>query len=74
MVSNLFIYYLKLLLLDFSCWLLLLVFACLFSVFHVYVGYTCDTLKLGGPIDNSSTRGILVGFAYLDTTISHPIH
>ena len=36
--------------------------------------YRFDALKPEGPIDNSSKRGIPVGIAYLDTTISSPIH
>ena len=34
----------------------------------------CDASKPEGPIDNPSTRGIPVGIAYLDTTISRPNH
>ena len=33
-----------------------------------------ETPKLRGPVDNSSMCGIPVGIAYLDTTISRPIH
>ena len=36
--------------------------------------YVTPRPKTRGPIDNLSTREIPVGIAYLDTTISRPIH